>query len=133
MFYDGGIDFLADSFLKVPKDLSFYSDQAINIAVRRFKSCYMDQKDKNSMILADTGKVGCVFFDMDSTAMAAKNKFQNCVVVGMSADDLKEDPDKEYYILVVRETSEKGKYERLGVGQVQARFVSKRSSAGKLL
>ena len=131
MFYNGSIEFLAPSVLRVPKleNLSFKLNWAINIEVRQFKSCCMNQTD-NLTIFADTENVGFIYFDMDSTE---RNEFRNCVVIGISADDRKDDPDKEYYILAVRKKAGDGEYERLGAGQVRARYVSKKSSAGKLL
>ena len=89
----------------------------------------MNQTD-NLTILADTENVGFIYFDMDSTE---RNEFRNCVVIGISADDRKDDPDKEYYILAVCKKAGDREYERLGAGQVQACYVSKKSSAGKLL
>lgn len=125
--------------LEVPtvKSLSFESNQCINIEVRQFENCYMNQAD-NLTILAETGKeteketenVGSIYFDMDSTE---RNEFRNCVVIGISAKDFNDDPDKEYYILAVRKTAGEGEYERLGAGQVRARYILKKSSAGKLL
>lgn len=131
MFYNGSIKFLTYSMLRVPKvkSLSFESNQCINIEVRQFENCYMNQAD-NFTILADTGNVGFICFDMDLTE---RNEFRNCVVIGISADDCNNDPDKEYYILAVRKTAGEGEYERLGAGQVRACYISKKSSAGKLL
>lgn len=131
MFYNGSIEFLTPSRLTVSEvtTLSFESNRRINIEVRQFESCYIDQTD-NLTILADAGNVGSIYFDMDSTG---RNEFQNCVVIGIGADDHNDDPDKKYYILAVRKTAGEGEYERLGAGQVRARYVSKKSSAGKLL
>lgn len=131
MFYNGSIEFLTHSRLRVPKvkSLSFESNRGINIEVRQFESCYMDQTD-NLTILVDARNVGFIYFDMDSTE---RNEFRNCVVIGISADDRNDDPDKEYYILAVRKTAGEEEYERLGAGQVRARYVSKKSSAGVLL
>lgn len=132
MFYDGSIEFLTYSLLKVPKYeiLSFGSNQAIKIGVRQFEYCHMDQEHENLKILADTTEVGFICFDLN---FAARNESRNCVVVGIRNDDDNEDPDKEYYILVVREKSGEGEYERLGVGRVQARYVSNESRSGILL
>lgn len=131
MFYNGNIEFLTDSTLRVSEviKLNFESNQGISIEIRQFESCCMNQTD-NFTILADTGNVGFIYFDMDSTE---RNEFRNCVVIGSSANDHNNDPDKEYYILAVRKTAGEEEYERLGAGQVRARYVSKNSSAGKLL
>ena len=110
-------------------NLNFELNQGISIEVRQFESCCMNQTD-NLTILADAGNVGFIHFDTDSTE---RNEFRDCVVIGISADDCNDDPDKEYYILAVRKTAGEGKYERLGAGQVRACYVSKKSSAGKLL
>ena len=128
MFYNGSIEFLTYSTLRVVENLSFESYLGIKIEVRQFERCCMNQTD-NLTILADAGNVGFIYFDIDSTE---RNEFQNCVVIGIGADDHNDDPDKEYYILAVRKTAGEGEYERLGAGQVRARYISK-SSAGKLL
>ena len=131
MFYNGSIEFLTPSRLTVSEvtTLSFELNQCINIKVQQFESCYIDQTD-NLTILADAGNVSSIYFDMDSME---RNEFQNCVDIGISADDCNVDPDKEYYILAVHKTAGEGEYERLGAGYVQAHYVSKKSSAGKLL
>lgn len=61
-----------------------------------------------------------------------ESKSIHCVVAGMR-DDAKEDPQKTYYILVVRENQQKKGFERLGVGKVEALYVSKESDTGKLV
>lgn len=132
MFYDGGIDFLTHSMLRVPDfgKLRFDSNRGIDIEVRQFQACYMEERGEKHMIFAGTDEVGFLYFDMDS---AARIEFRNCVVIGISEDDDNDDPDKKYYILIVRKILGEGEYERLGVGQVQARYVSCKSDAGKLL
>ncbi|KAI3070650.1 hypothetical protein CBS147353_6785 [Aspergillus niger] len=75
-------------------------------------------------------EVGILHFDMGS---AAEVESRNCVVIAMSQDDDKDDPNKEYYILAVQRTSGEEEYERLGVGRVRACYVSKGSTSGKLL
>ncbi|KAE8372199.1 HET-domain-containing protein [Aspergillus bertholletiae] len=141
MVYDGKIEFLTQSRLKVPptEDLRIDSDLGIIMDVRQFESCYMsegdgqekeeDNEDGNRIILAETGKVGFLCFDMNS---ASKIEFRYGVVIGFQEGDHSDDPDKKYYVLAVRETGE-GRYERLGAGLVQARYVSKEGATGKLL
>ncbi|KAF7502887.1 hypothetical protein GJ744_004956 [Endocarpon pusillum] len=48
-------------------------------------------------------------------------------------DDAKEDAYKTYYILTVRGNQQKNGYERLGVGEVEALYVSMESDTGKLV
>ena len=64
--------------------------------------------------------------------MATKIEFRHCVIVGMLKDQ-EGDPQKTYYILVVREKPLEKEYERLAVGKVEARYVSKESDTGKLV
>jgi len=54
------------------------------------------------------------------------------VVVGMRKGQEK-DPQKTYYILVVREKPLEKEYERLGVGEVEAHYILKKSDTGKLV
>jgi len=130
MAYNGGIDFMSDSTLMVPrsKDLGLDTNREVLVVkIRQFEYCRMEQKEKEHAIFADSGRVGSLWFDM-----ATKIEFRHCVVVGMRKDQ-EEDPQKTYYILVVREKPLKKEYERLGVGEVEARYVSKESDTGKLV
>ncbi|OJJ65830.1 hypothetical protein ASPBRDRAFT_79605 [Aspergillus brasiliensis CBS 101740] len=132
MLYNGKVQFLTDSNVMIPQFPSLYFDDSkrgINIEVREFKYYHISRRDGEHIIYSDTGNVGSLYFDMDT---AAEIEPRNCVVIGVSQDDDSDDSDKEYYILVVRKTSGE-EYERLGVGQVRARYVSKWSTSGKLL
>ncbi|GKZ27648.1 hypothetical protein AbraCBS73388_005175, partial [Aspergillus brasiliensis] len=141
MLYNGKIDFLTKRDLKVPggQSLGFDdSESGINIEVRQFEGCYTGERDGEHIIFTCTKKVevtkevevGILHFDTNS---AAKVKSRDCVVIGVSQDDDKDDPNKEYYILAVQKTSGEEEYERLGVGRVRACYVSKGSTSGKLL
>ncbi|KAB8261543.1 heterokaryon incompatibility protein-domain-containing protein [Aspergillus pseudonomiae] len=141
MLYHGKIDFLTESDLKVPRNqsLSFdNSERGINIEVRQLENCYTRERDGEHIIFTKTKRVevtkevevGILHFDMGS---AAEVESRNCVVIAMSQDDDKDDPNKEYYILAVQRTSGEEEYERLGVGRVRAYYVSKGSTSGKLL
>jgi hypothetical protein len=132
MAYYGGIDFVSTSRLRVPnsEDLRFDTDQeAIIVKIRQFKNCRLEQQEKEHAIFADQGRVGSLWFDM---AADIESKSIHCVVVGMREDG-EQDPQKTYYILVVRENQQKKGYERLGVGEVGALYVSKESDSGKLV
>ena len=144
MAYNGGIDFISNSSIMVPdsKDLRFDTNrEALVVKIRQFENCQMGQEEKEYAIFADPGRVGSLWFDI-----ATKIEFRHCVVVGMRKDQ-KKDPQKTYYILVVREKPREYKglgvgevearyvskeYERLGVGEVEARYVSKESDTRKL-
>jgi hypothetical protein len=137
MAYSGGIDFILDAnqVLKIPRstDLDFTNDgDTLTVKVRRFKGCWIAQDGNQFAVFARTAfawtrKVGSLWFDV-----ADRIDFKHCVVVGMGDDDGKEDPQKTYYILLVREKLSREGYERIGVGKVEAQFVSKASDAGKL-
>jgi hypothetical protein len=137
MAYHGGIDFILDSkqTIMVPPfaDLDFADDgETLTAKVRRFKDCWIGQDGKQFAIFTRaafvwTSKVGSLWFDvLDSIEL------KHCVVVGMGDDDGIEDSRKTYYFLLVREKQVGEGYERLGVGKVEARYVSKESNAGKL-
>jgi hypothetical protein len=155
MAYPGGVDFIprATQRLMVPRsaDLDFTDDgDTLTVKVRRFKDCriasenvrsalawtrkvadWIGQDGKQFAIFAETAfawtkKVGSLWFDvLDSIEL------KHCVVVGMGDDGI-EDSRKTYYFLLVREKQAGEGYERLGVGKVEARYVSKESNAGKL-
>ncbi|KAF2174589.1 hypothetical protein K469DRAFT_743604 [Zopfia rhizophila CBS 207.26] len=159
MAYNGGIDFMSNSRLMVPdsEDLQFDTDrEALVVKVRQFKNYRLEsegeegkegegeeegggeggeegeeekkkkkKKEKGYAISADPGRVGSVWFDM-----RANDQFKHCVVVGMRQDE-KEDPQKTYYILVVKEKPQDEGYKRLGVGEIEARYVSKESDTRK--
>ena len=130
MAYNGGIDFMSNSRLMVPgsKDLRFDTDrEALVVKIRQFENCQMEQEEKEHAIVANLGRVGSLWFDV-----ATKVEFRHCVVVGMRGGQEK-DPQKTYYILVVREKPLEKKYERLGVGEVKACYVSKESDTRKLV
>ncbi|KAH6870967.1 heterokaryon incompatibility protein-domain-containing protein [Thelonectria olida] len=85
MAYFGGIDFLSNSNLKVPPsaDLGFSSvDGALIVQVRQFEHCRMEREGEMHAILADTGRVGSLWFDM-----AANIEFGHCVVVGRMREE----------------------------------------------
>ena len=132
MAYNGGIDFMSNSSIMVPgyKDLRFDTNQEVLVVkIRQFENCEMRQEEKEYVIYAGPGKVGCLWFDM---ATKIELRDCDCVVVGM-CNDQKKDPQKTYYILVVPKNPEDKGYKRLGVGEVEARYVSKKSHTGKLV
>ncbi|KAK3360343.1 heterokaryon incompatibility protein-domain-containing protein [Lasiosphaeria hispida] len=133
MAYSGGIDFLSDikQNLVVPSrvDLGFADDgKALDVKVRRFgENCRVEQQAEGHVIVNGTEEVGCIWFDV-----ADRIEFKHCVAVGMDKHDKKEDPRKTYYILVVWKKEDGVEYERLGVGKVEAQYVSRDGDAGTL-
>jgi hypothetical protein len=124
MAYDGEIGFMLDSMLLVPRseDLGFDPNgEALVVKIRQFECCRMEQGEEEHAVFANSRRVGSLWFDM-----ATNIEFRHCVVVGMLEDQV-EDPQKIYCILVVREKPQEKEYERLGVGKVEARYVSKES------
>ncbi|KAJ3453667.1 hypothetical protein MRS44_017914 [Fusarium solani] len=114
-------------------DLEFTNNgDTLTVTVRRFKDCRIGQDGKQFAIFATSTfasprKVGSLWFDV-----ADRIEFKHCVIVGMDEDHQKEDPWKTYYFLLVRERQGGEGFERLGVGKVEAQYVSKASDAGKL-
>ncbi|KAK4222391.1 heterokaryon incompatibility protein-domain-containing protein [Podospora fimiseda] len=138
MAYSGGIDFIlkpTDQFL-VPRrdDLYFAHDgRALNIKVRNFgEGCLAEKRGAEYIILNGTEEVGSLRLDM-ANLMQLDNC--NCVVVG-TVGNIQEDARKDYYILVIRDKHgdirQDKRYERVGVGKVQARFVSIDCTLGTL-
>ncbi|KAK4097756.1 HET-domain-containing protein [Parathielavia hyrcaniae] len=135
MAYPGGIKFISDTTqgLLVPfsEDLGFVNDgQALSVKVRKFRgTCRMEQEEKEYAIFDRTEKVGSLWFDV-----ADHIQFQDCfcVVVGMDKDDKKEDSRKTYNVLIIRQKAGGRGYERVGVGKVEAQYVSIDYDAGML-
>ncbi|KAK3324915.1 heterokaryon incompatibility protein-domain-containing protein [Apodospora peruviana] len=145
MAYPGGIDFIlqADWHCKIPRavDLGFIQDgEALNIKVRKFGgNCRMEKKGEEYIIFGGTEEVGSLWFDV-----VEQVEFKYCVVVSMVWDD-KEDARKTHHILVIRkaggekenaggetENAVGGEYEKVGVGKVEAQYVSIGCDAGIL-
>ncbi|KAK4033909.1 heterokaryon incompatibility protein-domain-containing protein [Parachaetomium inaequale] len=136
MAYSGGIDFISDAKkqdLVVPRleDLGFANNgQALSVKVKKFcGNCRMEQKEGEHAIFDGTEKVGSLWFDV-----ADHIQFEdcNCVVVSMDSWDQKEDPRKTYHILMIREKAGGVGYKRVGVGKVEAQYVSIDCEAGML-
>ena len=118
-----------------PEDLRFGADQrALIVKVRRFKNDQLEPKGKLHVILDGPKSVGSLWFDRetDNQPKDTSDQSKRCVVVGMR-NDMTKDPKKTYYILVVLEGPRVNEYKRLGVGKVQACYVSKESKAGTLV
>ncbi|KAK4096474.1 HET-domain-containing protein, partial [Parathielavia hyrcaniae] len=111
MAYPGGIDFILDATrgLLVP--------------------CSEDLGFEERAIFDRTEKVGSLWFDV-----ADHIQFQDCfcVVVSMGKDDKKEDSRKTYNVLIIRQKVGGRGYERVGVGKVEAHYVSIYCDAGML-
>ena len=135
MAYPGGIGFIADATKehKIPRrmDLDFTEDgEALNVKVRKFGGdCRMEDKGEDHAIVDGTRQVGSLSFDV---ADQIQLKDCNCVVVSMVRDYWKEDARKTYHILVIGEKAEGGGYERVGVGKVEAQYVSRECVPGTL-
>ncbi|KAK3363903.1 heterokaryon incompatibility protein-domain-containing protein [Lasiosphaeria hispida] len=132
--YSGGIDFISDAKwdLLIPhyEDLGFADDgQALNVKVRQFGGNFrMGKKGEECAIVDGTKEVGFVWFDVTDQIQL---KDCNCVVVSMLNDD-KKDPQKTYHVLIIRKKARDGEYERVGVGKVEAQYVSTDGSTGTL-
>ena len=132
MAYSGAVEFISmQESLVVPRlaELDFTnSATALRVKVRQFcEKCRMEQNGEEHVIVDGTGKVGSLWFDV-----ADQMEFKHCIVVGMGEYDEKEDPRKIYYILVIREKPGRKEYERLGVGKVEAQYVSTHRETGTL-
>jgi hypothetical protein len=95
--------------------------------ISQFWKCRIEQEETRGVILDSGGtKRGWLQYDVDGSIDV---HLQRCVVVGRIHKEHKnEDEDKdefECYILVVSSTCSKGEYERIGIGMVQANYVSR--------
>ncbi|KAK4220860.1 heterokaryon incompatibility protein-domain-containing protein [Podospora fimiseda] len=146
---ESSIDFIlkpTNHFL-VPSrnDLCFVDDgRALNIEVRNFgEGCRTEKRGAEYVILNVVEEVGSIWVNM---ANLMQLDDCNCVFVGTLS--WPEDARKDYYILVIRDkhgdisqdkNGGKGgnkdrdkRYERVGVGKVQSRFVSIDCTSGTL-
>lgn len=135
MAYSGGIDFIlepTDRFL-VPRrnDLKFTDHcRVLNVEVRDFGvSCRVEGRGEKYIILNGMEEVGSLWFDM---ADQIQFKDCNCVVIG-TLKDQKEDARKHYYVIVIRKISWwHRRYKRVGVGMLEAQYVSRDCISGRL-
>ena len=134
MAYPGGIDFIvaADKSLMVPKrvDFGFIEDgKALSVKVRKFSGDFRMEDQGEYAIVDGTEHVGSIWFDV---ADHIRLEDCNCVVVSMAGNEKKENARKTYHVLVIRGKAEGGGYERVGVGKVEAQYVSSDCVAGTL-
>ncbi|KAK3358239.1 heterokaryon incompatibility protein-domain-containing protein [Lasiosphaeria hispida] len=135
MAYSGGIDFISDAKrdLMVPdyQDLDFADGgQALNVKVRQFGgNCRLSKKGEEHAIVDGAKEVGSVWFDV---ADQIQLEDCNCVVVSMPKDGKKYGPRKTYHILIIRKKIRDREYERVGVGKVEAQYVSSDGSTRTL-
>ena len=131
MAYNGGIQFLDIPFSLVEwiDNLRFHGKRghALRAEIGQFWKCRIEQEETRGVILDSGGtKRGWLQYDVDG---GIDVHLQRCVVVGRIHKEHKnEDEDKdefEYYILVVSPTCSKEEYERIGIGMVQASYVSR--------
>jgi hypothetical protein len=109
--------------LKVPAaaDLRFDTERKVLLVqVRVFQNCRMKRKESQYTILdAESKVVGGLWFDMTTIV-----PFEYCVVIAKDAEN--------YYILLVRKIGLENQYERVGLGKIKARCISKEYYEGKL-
>jgi len=118
------IQFLpAAIYLQVPNTsaLRFDSEQqALFVQMRAFRNFTIEERGSELVILDENTKdVGVLWFDT-----TANTQFQHCIVVAMEEIDSSEDAERTYYILLVAERPD-NRCERVGLGKVKARCVSK--------
>ncbi|KAF2174745.1 hypothetical protein K469DRAFT_725092 [Zopfia rhizophila CBS 207.26] len=113
----------------VHTNLQFNNDQGglLLVQVWTFRNCRTERQMSPPVILdTDLKDVGFCWFDRTTNI-----HFQHCVVIGMRKDT-EEDAEKAYYILLVRKASLENQYERVVLGKIKARCVSKEYCKGEL-
>jgi hypothetical protein len=122
-------------FLPVTQDLvvpprsalRFDSAQVLFVQIRKLQNCTTKQEGSRHVVLDRVKKnVGELWFET-----TANTQFQRCVVVGVERDR-QDDAEKIYHVLLVGERHSDSRYERVGLGQIKARCVSKESWEGRL-
>ncbi|PMD51074.1 HET-domain-containing protein [Hyaloscypha bicolor E] len=112
-------------------DLRFDTEQerVLLVQVRAFQNYTMVQKDSEYTILdKDSVIVGGLSFDIPTYI-----HFQHCVVIGMQWTPAQvEDTEKTYHILLVRKIRFENQYERVGLGEIEAHYVSEDCWKGEL-
>ena len=126
------IDFLDFDFSMVPPEtaLRFGPEKdSLFIEVRELTSYTIERRDEHFFLKAGAEIVGELWFDTRD-----KIQSQHCVVIAMARNRIwSEAGDSTCYILLIRKGSKEGQYERIGIGQVWARFVSYEYVEGSLL
>lgn len=127
------IHFLSINYLlEVPAEgdlrLDPERERVLLVQVKAFQKCTTVQKESGYTILdEDSVNVGFLSFDMP-----AHVHFQHCVIIGMFWTTHVEDAEKDYFILLVRKIRLENQYERVGLGVIKARCVSKDCCEGEL-
>jgi hypothetical protein len=135
MAYDGGIQFMDIPFGDVDwmVRLRFNTKHEHGLFIKKrkpalvtdigvFRNCDLEQRETNHAIL-DSSKAerGWIRYDIE----ASEDLYaERCVVVGRERNENCLGPWK-YYILVVRLTSVKNEYTRVGVGWIQSEYVGR--------
>ncbi|KAE8361751.1 heterokaryon incompatibility protein-domain-containing protein [Aspergillus caelatus] len=123
MAYPGRIEFMTTLPLSVSKYLHLDND-VLRVKVHTFENCHIRPRNKSHGIYSGQKRVGLLFFD------TARVEFLNYVIIGRRASRTDDDL---YYILVVGKAKSVGRYQRLGVGEVQARCVTKQCNDAELI
>jgi hypothetical protein len=123
-----GIDFLATPRLMVPPPAELRFDakrkDALLVQIRDFEDCEFQIQETECTVIHKESreKAGTLWFDI-----VLGIHFQYCVVIGMANGEIdnNDHPNTTYYILVVRGKSSENEYERVGIGKIEARCVSR--------
>ena len=127
--------YTAIEFERVPDNLLVADDatlrfdteeKAIVVKFRSFQNCTVEH-GTGAVLNAESRIMGTWWFE---TTLDPELK-QNVVVVGMEDDKIR-DLDKTCWVLVTQKSSE-DQYRRVGLGKIEARYISEEGHEGRLL
>ena len=101
-------------------------EKALVVKFRSFQNCTVEH-GTGAVLNAESRIMGTWWFE---TTLDPKLK-QNVVVVGMEDDKIR-DLDKTCWVLVTQKCSE-DQYRRVGLGKIEARYISEEGHEGRLL
>jgi len=129
--------YTAIEFEKVPRDPNFLvaddamlrfdvEEKALVVRFRSFQNCRVEH-GTGAVLNAESRIMGTWWFE---TTLDPKLK-QNVVVVGVEVQK-RRDLDKTCWVLVTQKSSE-DQYRRVGLGKIEARYISEEGHKGRLL
>lgn len=127
--------YTAIEFERVPHDILVADDatlrfsaeeKALVVKFRSFQNCTVEH-GTGAVLIAESRIMGTWWFE---TTLDPKLK-QNVVVVGVEVQK-RRDLDKTCWVLVTQKSSE-DQYRRVGIGKIEARYISEEGHEGRLL
>jgi hypothetical protein len=123
------LEFFPDEHIQVPQEVvKFGSGGELHVRISSLQNCEMDRTGHQHILLGDDGKeVGKLWLDTQFDL-----EIRDCVVIGMQNNEVGEDAEIFYFILLVSNHND-GKYQRIRAGMAKAYYLSSRYQEGVLI